>query len=350
MTNKNLIFFFLATSFLIMATGRSNAVDTLRPEDEDILWETDEEGKIKGYLYELTDAVYDEHGNLIIREQVPVRSLGMPVQAIPVPEEITAKAIDYTDPTLLDVNPETPRTLDYPIGEEREKLRAPLLEPYDPAITSLAKKPKKNCARIHRLLPYRRAIDKCLETRKEKLDIELSMLSSGDKYADKYRNAAYLSQTFAEIEECYDSLGLDIVEEFYSEDPDKLREYNQRVKDFHVNSTDPSFNPKYCGENCSLSAIADLQMEKFNDFKKYLVELLRKAPFKTAQPLPVVNNNALTQEDIEFLKEEATINNYGYGHRHLPPRHKNTTQMYDEDGVPLIDENDVSYIDERDLQ
>lgn len=343
MTHKNLIFFFLSTSFLISATNYAKALDTLRPEDEDILWETDEEGKIKGYLYELTDAVYDERGNLIIREQIPVRTLGMPLQAIPVPEEVTEKAVDYSDPTLLNVNPDTPRTLNYPIGEERERLRAPLLEPYDPALTSLKKKSPKNCGRIQRLLPFRREIDKCMEPYKEQLDLELTMVSGGDSYEEKYKNTAYLTQTFAEIEQCYDNLGLDILEEFYPQDTEKLQEYNQRVKDFHVNGTDITFNTKYCGETCSVSALADLQMEKFTEFKKYLVELLRNAPFNTPKP-KMLPANAYTNEDIEFLKEED--NQYGYGHRRLKTRHLE----YDEDGVPLIDEDDVSYIDERDLQ
>lgn len=355
MTNKKLIFFLLMTSLMLAQVRTSSAVDTLRQEDEDILWKTDENGKVTGYLYELTDAEYDEKGNLVIRRQVPVRSLGTPVQAIPVPEYINAQAPNYDDPTILKVNPDSPRTLNYPIGKERARVDAPLLEPFDPKLTSPKQNKELNPEYTNRINAYKEAINTCIDTRKDELDLEISMLENGNLA----KNAAYLSQTFAEIENCYDGIGLDILEEFYPNDTEKLRQYNRQVKSFHVNSADVSFNAKYCQENCSLQAVAETQMENFMHFKSYLFDLLKSAPVKKAEepkeiPAPndeiwldeELNDEALPQKGDVFYTESI------YKEPASEVESDNITppvMMFDTDGVPLIDEADVPYIDEQDL-
>ena len=133
------------------------------------------------------------------------------------------------------------------------------------------------------------------------------------------KNAAYVSQTMESIEQCYDDLGMEIIENLYDDDNDVLRRYNKDVEQFRVKSAAPSFDSRYCeGGVCSFSAVAMLQREKFDDFRAYLSRLVMDAP--------------ITQEITDpTLNEDEP----------LPWEDGGDDVMVDEDGIPYVDEDDL---------
>lgn len=121
---------------------------------------------------------------------------------------------------------------------------------------------------------YREQIASCLDTRADGLDLEKAMLYQGNVYDA----AAYLSQTFAEVNACYENIGYDIINAYYDGNPEMLAAFAKKAQSFYVGGADTGFNPKFCGEDCSMQAIADAQMEQYAAFRTYLAQLLAERP------------------------------------------------------------------------
>lgn len=178
----------------------------------------------------------------------------------------------------------------YPNKSERETARAPLDEWYDAAqhrYTGAAEREDGAGTGADRaagasgraeneaeIAAYREQIASCLDARADGLDLEKAMLYQGNVYDA----AAYLSQTFAEVNACYENIGYDIINAYYDGNPEMLAVFAQKAQSFYVGGADTGFNPKFCGEDCSMQAVADAQTEQFAAFRTYLARLLAERP------------------------------------------------------------------------
>ena len=178
----------------------------------------------------------------------------------------------------------------YPNKSERETARAPLDEWYDAAqhrYTGAAEREDGAGTGADRatgasgraeneaeIAAYREQIASCLDSRAGGLDLEKAMLYQGNVYDA----AAYLSQTFAEVNACYENIGYDIINAYYDGNPEMLAAFAQKAQSFYVGGADTGFNPKFCGEDCSMQAVADAQTEQFAAFRTYLARLLAERP------------------------------------------------------------------------
>lgn len=178
----------------------------------------------------------------------------------------------------------------YPNKSERETARAPLDEWYDAAqhrYTGAAEREDGAGTGADRatgasgraeneaeIAAYREQIASCLDARADGLDLEKAMLYQGNVYDA----AAYLSQTFAEVNACYENIGYDIINAYYDGNPEMLAAFAQKAQSFYVGGADTGFNPKFCGEDCSMQAVADAQTEQFAAFRTYLARLLAERP------------------------------------------------------------------------
>lgn len=178
----------------------------------------------------------------------------------------------------------------YPNKSERETARAPLDEWYDAAqhrYTGAAEREDGAGTGADRatsasgraeneaeIAAYREQIASCLDARADGLDLEKAMLYQGNVYDA----AAYLSQTFAEVNACYENIGYDIINAYYDGNPEMLAAFAQKAQSFYVGGADTGLNPKFCGEDCSMQAVADAQTEQFAAFRTYLARLLAERP------------------------------------------------------------------------
>lgn len=178
----------------------------------------------------------------------------------------------------------------YPNKSERETARAPLDEWYDAAqhrYTGAAEREDGAGTGADRatgasgraeneaeIAAYREQIASCLDSRADGLNLEKAMLYQGNVYDA----AAYLSQTFAEVNACYENIGYDIINAYYDGNPEMLAAFAQKAQSFYVGGADTGFNPKFCGEDCSMQAVADAQTEQFAAFRTYLARLLAERP------------------------------------------------------------------------
>lgn len=178
----------------------------------------------------------------------------------------------------------------YPNKSERETARAPLDEWYDAAqhrYTGAAEREDGAGTGADRatgasgraeneaeIAAYREQIASCLDSRADGLDLEKAMLYQGNVYDA----AAYLSQTFAEVNACYENIGYDIINAYYDGNSEMLAAFAQKAQSFYVGGADTGFNPKFCGEDCSMQAVADAQTEQFAAFRTYLAWLLAERP------------------------------------------------------------------------
>ena len=185
----------------------------------------------------------------------------------------------------------------YPSKNERETAREPLREWYNPAAYPQAGAAQRYQAQKDGLAAgaadeearraeneeWRDAIASCLDGKADGLKLEKAMLYN----SNTYDAAAYLSQTFAEVNACYEAVGRDIIRRYYGDDAARLAAFEEKARTFYVGGTDVNFNPSFCGDNCSLDAVAEAQMQKFADFRTYLGQLLNERPL-----VPVVPDGA----------------------------------------------------------
>ena len=360
--NYRLVSFFGVAALLISV--ECAAVEVIRPEDESLLWEINapEDRSVREVLEEKVINPYNEPSNVeeIIFIQEPLKPVKAPgLGAIRVPDEVNEKAEELDDPDIIKVNPKTPRSVMYLIGKERKAYEASRKEWYNPDFSVLnGKDPEiKDEAREALINGYKNRISDCMDSRKDKLNMEMSMLDKGNSYD----SAAYLSQSFEAIEQCYDAVGMDILYNLYGDDDEAMEDFEKKIADFHVSATKPGIKTKYCGETCSMRSIAEWQLDEFAEYRTYLAELINKAPDKPKvkevaieEPAPVVDDEVWFDEDedvganadTEF--NEADSDTFIYHDPKRGPIRVRQVEaprvqpviMYDEDGVPLIDESE----------
>lgn len=345
MLNKNLLFAVgvVAVSYAMNVA----AVEVLRPEDEGILWEvqTDEGKTLHGVVPQVVSGGGQEE--IIYREPIkPFRGPGL--MSIPVPEEINQRARFYQNssaqPTgnpllYLDVKPTTERSIPYPIGAERREVDSwrrggflPNFRHESAAMTAHRKAVED----------YKAKVADCRNSRNEQIDMEMSMLYG----KQLFRNAAYLSETFEDMMQCYDDLGLEIIDVFYHGDNEVLRVYNQTTPQFEVKSSAPNFDTKYCQEGvCSLEAVAKLQLEKFTDFEHYLHQLLEESPVD----IPFIADGS----DVPMIDEAEVAPVVSSQRRRINivdrPAGRQVRTVREQD-VPMVEDDwDVPYVDEADF-
>ena len=210
----------------------------------------------------------------------------------------------------------------YPSKKERNDARQPLREWYDPnlnlkedILTKTSAQPEIPDATLEN---FKTAISDCLDSRKSALDIDRSMLYR----QNTYDAVAYLSQSFEEINRCYENVGYDIIDTYYQGNSMLKNSFMQKAKTFYLSGTDVNFSPRFCGENCSLNALVTAQMDKFAEFRTYLAQLLEERP---------------SSSEVTNLKE--------FSETQKNPRDDIPEFMqYDDEDVPLIEEDDpVAY-------
>lgn len=126
----------------------------------------------------------------------------------------------------------------------------------------------ENIGKIREMIGY------CLEIRQDRIALERNMYEQ----FKTPESLAYLSQTMRDVNLCYEDIGLEIIEKYYDSDINELAKHHKISQTFYVNGTGLNFDPKFCGETCSMKAVLDAQMEKYADFRVYLTKLLNERP------------------------------------------------------------------------
>ena len=223
-----------------------------------------------------------------------------PVQLIKVPDEVRAREVWYDEFEDMTVRAETPRSFNYPIGDERRERNEDLRAAFDPMLRMAEVKEGDNPEHRDAVAHYKQEVLQCTRVRSEKTALETDLLEYDGRM---YDNAAFLSNTLAETESCLRELGYEIVEVMYLNDPEVLMDYDEHVEKLHVDSTSVDFKPKFCGENCSLRAVVDAQRTRIAEFQKYLCQLLNESPKDALQAHDVLKPEDL--DDMPYFDEEA---------------------------------------------
>ena len=223
-----------------------------------------------------------------------------PVQLIKVPDEARADEIWYENTEDMTVRAKTPRSFNYPIGDERRQRNEDLRAAFDPMLRMAEVKDGDNPEHREAVAHYKKEVLQCTRVRSEKTSLETDLLEYDGRM---YDNAAYLSNTLAETETCLRELGYEIVEVMYLNDPEVLMDYDEHVEKLHVDSTSVDFKPKFCGENCSLRAVVDAQRTRIAEFQKYLCQLLNESPKDALQSRDVLRPEDI--DDVPYFDEEA---------------------------------------------
>ena len=223
-----------------------------------------------------------------------------PVQLIKVPDEARADEIWYQNDADMTVRANTPRSFNYPIGDERRERNEDLRAAFDPMLRMAEVKNGDNPEHKEAVAHYKAEVLRCTRDRSEKTSLETDMLEYDGRM---YDNAAYLSNTLAETESCLRELGYEIVEVMYLNDPEVMMDYDEHAEKLHVDSTSVDFKPKFCGENCSLKAVVDAQRTRIAEFQKYLCQLLNESPKDALKAQDVLKPEDLN--DMPYYDEEA---------------------------------------------
>lgn len=176
----------------------------------------------------------------------------------------------------------------YPSKSEREAARQPLREWYNPEAQPYAGAGARqakggadgvagaNGVSAHDVEAdrWRNEISACLDDNQDAVEMEQAMLYK----SNTYEAAAYLSQTFAKVNACYENIGYGIINDYYGGDPAMEKEFAEKARRFYVGGADTGFNPAFCGDNCSLAAVANAQRHKFAEFRTYLAALIENRP------------------------------------------------------------------------
>ena len=228
-----------------------------------------------------------------------------PVQLIKVPDEAQAKAVLYDDYTNLTVRPDTPRSFNYPIGDERRERDAAMRAEFDPMMRMAEVKNGDNPEHKQAVARYKQAVLDCTRERSEQTSLETNLLDYDGRI---YNNAAYLSNTLTETEICLRELGYEIVENMYLNDEEVLRDYEKHAEALHIDSTSVDFNPRFCGENCSLKAVVDAQRTRIAEFQKYLCQLLSESPKDIFVEMDMLEPEDLV--NVPFVEGDWEYENY----------------------------------------
>lgn len=169
-----------------------------------------------------------------------------------------------------------PRTTTFPTKEERAQNRTEETEWFKPRVKDIIL--PGTLSSLDANDPYieeiKSSIHSCLNNKQDELTIEQSLLKEGNLYD----NTAYISQTFEDINTCYENIGYQIISVYYNDDEWTLQNYQKKLKTFYISSSDANFDTSHCLENCSLDAMIKNQIDKFTQFRTYLSELLANRP------------------------------------------------------------------------
>ncbi len=143
--------------------------------------------------------------------------------------------------------------------------------PAKPAAEALSERMEdENVGKLREMITY------CLDVRQDRIELERSMYER----LRTPESLAYLSETMRDVNLCYEDIGLEIIETYYDNDINELAKHHDISQTFYVNGTGLNFDPKFCGETCSMDAVFNAQMAKYTDFRVYLTKLLDKRPLK----------------------------------------------------------------------
>lgn len=225
--NKNGVFFGVAAGMLLAMAATAEEVQMLRPEDEGLL-ETE--------------------------------SIVQPVKI--------SKPF-YVKPARVTAMP-SPEALDEQNSSEeiRDAERLP-----DMLARQKAEAQQETAADV-KAANLRGMINSCLELRQERIELERDMYER----LKTPESLAYLSETMQDVNLCYEDIGLEIIETYYDSDITELAKHQKISQTFYVNGTGLNFDPKFCGETCSMEAVLDAQTAKYADFRVYLTKLLDRRP------------------------------------------------------------------------
>ncbi len=241
--NRNNIFLGVFLGGVAVASV-ANAVDVIRPEDE-MLLEDKPVGFTRNAPESLTapSATQETGGDLRFQRRFPVVREKVEVS---LPEPMARERQDWFDVNALPTRQQT-------AGQGGEEKQA------------------EESARIEE---YRQKIKDCMNTRREQLEMDREVYAK----TGSRDSLAYLSQTMAAVNQCYEDVGTEILEVYYNNDISDIARFQKKAKSFYVRGTDAQFDGGFCDENCSMSAIFDAQMVKFAEFQIYVMNLLDNRP------------------------------------------------------------------------
>lgn len=116
---------------------------------------------------------------------------------------------------------------------------------------------------------YINAINECYDVKADELSDVISLYDTG--FSGALGNVSHI---MADVNHCYEQIGYAIIADYYDGSSYMMKNFDEESKKFYVSGTDVNFNPKFCGENCSVRALVDAQIAKFADFRIYLTKLL----------------------------------------------------------------------------
>ena len=117
---------------------------------------------------------------------------------------------------------------------------------------------------------YQNNINQCMELYKDELDITRSVLSTSNKYSA----TADITNVFANINQCYENIGYQIIGHLYGGTQEAYSKFAKEAQSYYIKASDVNFNPIYCEDTCSLEALVSAQIQKFADFRVYLNKLV----------------------------------------------------------------------------
>lgn len=252
MLNKTL----LCGAFMLAAAAPALAqYDVIRPEDEDL---------IADVINNTSSAKKEELFFIPEKSAAPA----------PKPKE----AYQKEEAARTDTVTARPSSSDASFFPNRKEFEQERKEWYDPSLTHAEIPQSDNAAAPvnDKTNYYRGEINACLDNVEQKLEFEKDMLIT-DKNIE---NVSFLTQTFEEVNRCYEIIGLDIIDFYYNGDKALKDAFEKKSQTFYVQASQTDFNPKFCDETCSIEALINAQTEKFADFRAYLAELIANAKRK----------------------------------------------------------------------
>lgn len=157
---------------------------------------------------------------------------------------------------------------EYPT-EERAVTESERKEWFDPSLLPTNRRKAEVSSVDVEKQQFRDVVNQCIENRKERMYMERGLFDNGMP-----ESVAYLSQTMAEINECYEDVGREIINHFYNGDRTMMTAFNKKAQTFYISGTDVNFRPEFCDENCSMADVLDAQVQKFAEFRIYLYQLI----------------------------------------------------------------------------
>lgn len=236
MLKKPNLYFSMFLFAIVLSSTNTYAYDTIKQEDEKLLKDVLSSDKVN---------------------QIHIKASNKQVEVSPaiVSKKENQKA-PYIYPSKEDISSSRQEQKEWFVPRTQEIKTMPSA-PKDPLIEEIKEQ-----------------IHNCMANKSDELDVEKSLLKQGNFY----NNVAYLSQTFEDINTCYENIGYDIISLYYNDNQRVLNNFEKKKNSFYVTGTTPSFKPTHCKEDCTFDAVVETQLDKFKEFRTYLSELLANRP------------------------------------------------------------------------